>query len=73
MKRTSVKKVRFTDRTALPDTDKRVLISEECRMRMGAVVADAAGRKRKEATDNKVRVNIIKKVTEKYGAYYQNI
>jgi hypothetical protein len=34
---------------------------------------DFINKKRREPTDNKLRVNIIKKVEEKYGEYYDNI
>ena len=40
---------------------------------MSTLVDSLVGKKRREPADNKVRVNIIRKVDEKYGNYYENL
>ena len=51
---TSLKKIRFTDRTA-PDYENRITVGEECRKRMLDVVVQMEGKKRREGQDSKLR------------------
>jgi hypothetical protein len=48
-------------------------VGDECRLKVLNLLEKVVAKKRKEPTDNKLRVNIIKKIEEKYGDYYGNI
>jgi hypothetical protein len=62
----SVRKIKFTDRTA-PENEKRIIVSEDCQNRIQSFVETLANKKRREAQDWKIRENIMRKIDEKYG------
>lgn len=63
--------MKFTERTSLPESEAvRICVREECMAKMVDDVEKIVGKKRKEMMDNKLRMNVIKKVEEKYGEYY---
>lgn len=63
-----MKKIKFTDRTA-PESENRIVVSQDCMDRMQVTVDQLVLKKRRELRDNKIRENIIKKIDEKYGDY----
>ena len=54
----------------MTENEVRIVVSDECRLRILAELSKSMGVKRKEPTDNKLRLNIIKKIEERYGDYY---
>jgi hypothetical protein len=70
---TSLKKVRITERTALPEPEKRIITTEECKSRLLEMMEFLVPIKRREPADHKLRSNIIRKIEERYGDYYDNI
>ncbi len=68
----SLKKVRFTERTAL-EQEKRFVAGEDIIRRMSSEVGKLIVKKRREAQDNKLRENIFRKIVEKYEEYFDNI
>lgn len=70
---TSLKKVRITERTALPEPEKRIVTTEECKARLLEMMEFLVPIKRREPADHKLRSNIIRKIEERYGDYYDNI
>ena len=52
---------KFTDRTAA-ETEKRVVISEDCQMKMIDIVSQFQSKSRREMKDSTIRNNIIRKI-----------
>jgi hypothetical protein len=65
------RKIRMAGReVVLPEPQRRIIVSQECRERMESEVGGLFERKRKEVCDYKVRINVLKKIEEKYGEEY---
>jgi hypothetical protein len=54
----------------LPEPQRRIIVSEECRQRVEREVEQLFGQRRKEVCDYKLRINVLKKIEEKYGEEY---
>jgi hypothetical protein len=48
-------------------------VSEVCKERIVGTIQGELTKNRREPNDNKLRSNLIKKIEEKYGEYYEKI
>jgi hypothetical protein len=65
------RKIRMAGReVVLPEPHRRIIVTEECKARMEGEVEQLFGRKRKEVCDYKLRINVLRKIEEKYGEEY---
>lgn len=65
------RKIRMAGReVVLPEPQRRIIVGEECRQRMEREVEGLFGLRRKEVCDYKLRINVLKKIEEKYGDEY---
>jgi hypothetical protein len=54
--------MRFTERAELPVGEQRITVSEVCRSKILQDLEKLLNKKSKEPADNKLRLNIIKKI-----------